>query len=895
MSAIPEDSEDLKYRNWRLPWVAEAAPSAIRELIGSQNWKGKTGELAIETVKLQLQVYEQNLEAASRTTSNSKKPVPSLVEVAARKLAESLEDDPEGVDVVMNISNPSIAQAFCSLHNIPYSVFCNVRTHLGSMEPNRKRVHKEGDKGSTASTEFDIDTWILQNEDWLRARRIRDPNAAWTTGLIAFDHFRNVFGFSLQDQENYFKLTRQEVDGFKFLDAYRQPHIYVQSNLDRFRQTFDQMTNGQLKGLEWSNLFVAGGLVLGALLCVDAEDAVNKPKQWESSDIDIYIYGLTPIQANAKIHHLYDVFKSNIPTSAPVLVVRNSKTISFISNYPTRRFQIILKICQSPAEVLLNFDLDICAVGYDGAQIYMLPRAARALETGYNVFTMDMVQGHYLGTRRASQEQRVFKYAGKGYGIRILPSYLDALKTVDGKMLPPRDYGPHGPHHLDINKQAEKARDYFDRVFRTYLSWTDDGEQLKRVYVDSWRPVFSGSSKDIRTQEQKDKRIPIFTHALFDTVGQSSTEPLRRSCLTGFELLYRHVGLFEAEAAGKCVIEPNVWASTTYEDVYFSSTYSDLPNYVWDETFQISDFTKRLDEFNEAQSGDLERDWELSGGDEAADAKEPTVRRIVHGATVEEVFKTDLIMMIWMPENFVSFARETVMSVAKDRDIPFQGDFISEFWRPSKPTKGEALILYEVKIDTLIMWQQVDRRLDEIFELLWSFMLSNHWMQLERGGRYKLLRQQISRRALRSKTENEFLDFALWVARDPGPISGENYGAMGQGFWWEAFRDSEEESEEEHDGYDDYYDEYDDDDDTDYYTRGLEATAALMSIGLLTHLAAADPDHFDAAFRYDALRFGAQIEEVDGDEEEGEEEEGDEDEDEDGSGNGNGDHPEEEP
>ncbi|KAG8831070.1 hypothetical protein FRC17_003735 [Serendipita sp. 399] len=837
MSAISEDSEDLKYQKWRLSWVAEATPSAIRELIGSKNWKGKTGELTIETVRLQLRVYEQNLNAASRIISSSEEPVRSLVEVAARKLVESLEDDPEGMDIVVNISNPSIARALCSLQNIPYSVFCNVRTHLGSMEPNRKRVHKEGDKDSTSSNEVDIDTWVLQNEDWLRARRIRDPNTAWTTGLIVFEHFRNVFGSSLQGQENYFKITRQEVDGFKFLDAYRQSHIYVQSNLDRFRRTFDHMTYGQLKGLDWSNLFVAGGLVLGALLCVDAEDAVNKPKQWESSDTDIYIYGLTPIQANAKIHHLYDVFKSNLPTSAPVLVVRNSKTISFISNYPTRRFQIILKICQSPAEVLLNFDLDICAVGYDGVQLYMLPRAARALETGYNVFTMDMVQGHYLGTRRASQEQRaelpprVFKYAGKGYGIRILPSYLDALKTVDGKMLPPRDYGLHEPHHLDINKQAEKARDYFDRVFRTYLSWTDGGEQLKRVYVDSWRPVFSGSSKDIRTQEQKDKRVPIFTHALFDTLGQNSTEPLRRSCLTGFELLYRHVGLFEAEAAGKCVIEPNVWASTTYEDVYFSSTYSDLPNYVWDETFQISDLTERLDQFNEAQSEDLQRDWELSGGDKVADAKEPTVHRIVHGTTVEEVFKKDLIMMIWMPENFVSFAREMVMNVAKDRDIPFQGDFISEFWRPSKPKKREALILYEVKIDILIMWQQVDRRLDEIFELLWSFMLSNYWMQLERTDRYNLLRQQISRRALRSKTENEFLDFALWVARDPGPISGENYGAMGQGFWGDVFKDPEEESEEE----------------------SAEESAE-------------EP-----------------------------EEEGDEDEDEDGSGNGNGDLPEEEP
>jgi len=36
----------------------------------------------------------------------------------------------------------------------------------------------------------------------------------------------------------------------------------------------------------------------------------------------------------------------------------------------------------------------------------MLPRCARALETGYTAFTMDLVYGHHLGDRRATQEMR---------------------------------------------------------------------------------------------------------------------------------------------------------------------------------------------------------------------------------------------------------------------------------------------------------------------------------------------------------------------------------------------------------------------------------------------------------------------------------------------------------
>jgi len=53
----------------------------------------------------------------------------------------------------------------------------------------------------------------------------------------------------------------------------------------------------------------------------------------------------------------------------------------------------------------------------------MLPRTCRSLVTGYTTFTTDLLYGSYLTDRRATQEQRVFKYGARGYGIRFLPSY----------------------------------------------------------------------------------------------------------------------------------------------------------------------------------------------------------------------------------------------------------------------------------------------------------------------------------------------------------------------------------------------------------------------------------------------------------------------------------------
>ena len=55
----------------------------------------------------------------------------------------------------------------------------------------------------------------------------------------------------------------------------------------------------------------------------------------------------------------------------------------FLANYPVKRIQIVLKLVESPKEVLLNFDLDPCSMGFDGKELWLLPRAARAIQSEY--------------------------------------------------------------------------------------------------------------------------------------------------------------------------------------------------------------------------------------------------------------------------------------------------------------------------------------------------------------------------------------------------------------------------------------------------------------------------------------------------------------------------------
>jgi hypothetical protein len=260
---------------------------------------------------------------------------------------------------------------------------------------------------------------ILRNETFLRtlsrAAKAGISSQPWTEGLLRLEHIPTVSTSVSAIRPNgstdtvAFKLARSalpSLPGFVIMGDKRSPVIYLQSSEDVFRASWNASTNGLLSGLDWSNVFVAGGLVLGTLLTPSLPSGlpdvqqVNTANEWQSSDIDLYIYGLDVTSANAKIRHIAEVYKKNLPQDAPFLVVRNSQTITLYSAWPQRRVQIVLKLVKDPREVLLNFDLDICAVGFDGTRPWILPRCMRALES------MSVSRFHNLAGLTSSQPER---------------------------------------------------------------------------------------------------------------------------------------------------------------------------------------------------------------------------------------------------------------------------------------------------------------------------------------------------------------------------------------------------------------------------------------------------------------------------------------------------------
>ncbi|KAF8873915.1 hypothetical protein CPB84DRAFT_1853842 [Gymnopilus junonius] len=127
----------------------------------------------------------------------------------------------------------------------------------------------------------------------------------------------------------------------------------------------------------------------------------------------MFIWGLSPEEAKVKMEHIYRAVCSAAPWK--VICVWKANTISIHTNYPYRPIQIVLRLYQSPAEILAGFDVDAACCAYDGERVWVNPRSLTALVRQAN--TVDMTR------RSPSYEIRLAKYAERGFEVYV-PSLI---------------------------------------------------------------------------------------------------------------------------------------------------------------------------------------------------------------------------------------------------------------------------------------------------------------------------------------------------------------------------------------------------------------------------------------------------------------------------------------
>ncbi|KAI9032166.1 hypothetical protein DFJ74DRAFT_653493 [Hyaloraphidium curvatum] len=203
--------------------------------------------------------------------------------------------------------------------------------------------------------------------------------------------------------------------------------LAVVPKLDEFESKVDVFTGGQLRYLDWSNVFLAGGAALAALVPTPGgvllEDYYLSTPMHASADVDLFIYGVTVDEANAKLRQIFGAIEKAVKEQKPksrVIAVRTQHTCTFVSDYPFRHVQVVLRIYKSPAEILMGFDVDACCAGYDGTNAWINARCARALTTQSNMVD--------LSRRSPSYELRLFKYAKRGFSIVVPDLDKDRVK-----------------------------------------------------------------------------------------------------------------------------------------------------------------------------------------------------------------------------------------------------------------------------------------------------------------------------------------------------------------------------------------------------------------------------------------------------------------------------------
>ena len=634
-------------------------PTVIGEQL--QNWVGSS--LAEDYVKYQLNRHRAALhgEALNHT-------IPLLFSCAVGSILHSLESSKDLLAEVEEVYRQYEPLHLREIFNDPRVTYQILRAFSGHSE--FTTISENGIRAVV-----DIDEAVLRNERYVRTLTAIDQRNKY---LVYLKDLCSTVAFPTHGEDSVtFVRKEPPKGGFEILNAKRKRELEVRSNEVSFSGAFSKITKGALRGLDWSHVIVAGGVVLSSLLPVsDTSRGLDTYKP----GISLYIHGLEPDAANHKLHEIHDTWASNLTPNAQKLVVKSVRAIDLITDCPERSIRITLRLYPSPVDVLLESDLDARAIGFDGFRVFMLPRCARAIETGYSVFTMDLIWGCRLEGRQASSIRRLFDYAERGFGVRILPSYAqfledDTLQEINLEELHLNDpYSDAGSGERDEEERQQITHECTQTARKTY-SKEPGLKELKRVarlaesYVrhlylrdQSWVSVAPLSEQTYSAHEQtgsQESSVRVTRIDLFDLDGAFSRGGIELSDGQGFEVLMRYCEVWRLYAQGKANFD--IFAAAT-APLYDHPNVDDYwPQYRWHENVNVQDFADNLWDYNAQVWENTKTAICLKLGIQPRDSgftnySTRRVRRVVYGpdlASVQGKQMTTPVVVPWLLEDYL--------------------------------------------------------------------------------------------------------------------------------------------------------------------------------------------------------------------------------------------------
>ncbi|KAL0058457.1 hypothetical protein AAF712_014873, partial [Marasmius tenuissimus] len=227
--------------------------------------------------------------------------------------------------------------------------------------------------------------------------------------------------------------------------------------------------------------------------------------------------------------------------------------------------------------------------------------------------------------------------------------------------------------------------------------------------------------------------------------------------LSSFPLFMRHVALWEQALIGKIRIVDGARLYMKEED---GETYYDTdPPYQWNPDFSIPKFRDHIDDYNSRLTTSMQETAEyLLDQSRYSSWDSFKVRRLTYSACGSGILseENDLELPLILPRGVVTFSNSLLLETLQKHGVEDSEPPLQVLWEDDKRmTKGLCLVIW--KINNVLNWQGLDRKADEVQEILWVFYkrLANRIV-----GDWNLLHYQ--RR--RTRASGDVQDFVEWLS-----------------------------------------------------------------------------------------------------------------------------------
>ena len=170
----------------------------------------------------------------------------SLAFLAVGKVLDSLNNSGELAADVKTTAEGLTSTTLRQLLNDPRTPYQLLRTFL-TLDQTRAAKDR---------SIVDVDEAVLRNEHYIRSR---DSNRDHRY-LVTLEQLSQILAKDPQESRPL-SFTRKDPPkgGLEFLDDLRKRTLTIQSSSASFCDVFDRITNGVFRGLDWSNVLIAGG------------------------------------------------------------------------------------------------------------------------------------------------------------------------------------------------------------------------------------------------------------------------------------------------------------------------------------------------------------------------------------------------------------------------------------------------------------------------------------------------------------------------------------------------------------------------------------------------------------------------------------------------------------